>query len=113
MSVNEQIGPLMAEDFANQNISRMQEWFSKFDDASIVLEKHLGDLCLKSAIQRNQWLNVAFLVSVDDLPRKKDQIYDLQENLQQMAPLLLKSLIHRRGDSQLLMMEFLQDRVRL
>lgn len=113
MILNEQIGPFMAKDFANQNILRMQEWFSRFDDASSVLESQLGDLCLKSAIKRNQWLNVAFLISTDDLPRKKEQIYDLQENPQQIAPMLLKSLVHRSVDSQLVMMEFLQDRVRL
>lgn len=110
---NEQVGPLLAKDFANQNILRLDDWFRNFNRASESLEKELGDLCLKSAIQRNQWLNVAFLISVGDLPGKTEQIFGLQDNNQSLAPALLQSLVHRRSESQLGLMSFLQERIRL
>jgi hypothetical protein len=113
MSINKQVGPLITVDFRTQNICRLSEWFSKFNNAAEMLEEDLGFACLKYAIQENMWLTTTFLLKEPYLPRKALQLLHGAESPNAMCLMLIKSHVHKIECDQVALLQFLHERIRM
>jgi hypothetical protein len=113
VDIKDKVGPLIKEDFLCQDIFRVSEWFSTFEDAALILEKELHEAPLKYALRENLWLSAVFLMRYPGLYKKNLQIQVGMENSHQICPLLIRSHIHNHQDTKSELLQFLHDRVRL
>lgn len=113
MELNEKIGPLILEDFQNQNITRLKEWFTQFPNAYNALSNSLGSAPLKFTLVNNMWLSSSFLLSEHSVTNKLLQIKSAEENTQYLYPLIVQSHVQDNDGSKELILKFLHDRVRL
>ncbi len=113
MKIEEQIGDSLRNDFSDQNIHRLKEWFERFPEAPDVLTKKVGHAVLKKAFSENMWLSTTFLLNQPYLPQKRLQVQSAVDNTHEVCRLLIKSHIHGDCDSQHELLSFLQERARL
>lgn len=113
MSIKQQVGSVILNDFRQQNILRLQEWFTRFPEAPLLLEKELGGAALRYALTENMWLSASFLLRVPLLPHKGLQIQSAIENPHQVCPMLIQSHAHHVPSSMRELLSFLHDRVRM
>lgn len=113
MELNDKIGPLILEDFKNQNIMRLREWFLQFPNAYSALGSALGSAPLKYSLVNNMWLSSSFLLGNRTVTNKLLQIKASDENSQYVYPLLVQSHVQNNEGSKELILKFLHDRVRL
>jgi hypothetical protein len=113
MSVSNQVGPLIKEDFLKQDIASLEAWFERFPDACELLESSLGQASLKYAMRENMWLSTIFLLGCDNVPRKVLQIHTGVDNPHPICQNLIKSHVQNSPTSKHYVLKSLYDLVRL
>jgi hypothetical protein len=113
MDFKQQIGPLIAKDYFAQNPARLREWFDRFPEAPELLEKELGDGPIKHALRECMWVSLTFLLAQPNMKRKSLQVQTARGNEHVVCLMILQSQIQKIEKSQIELLSFLHDRVRL
>jgi hypothetical protein len=113
MEITDSVAKLMAQDFSAQHITHLQDWLQRFPDCPQILEKHLDVPILKYAMAENQWLLVAYLLRLPNVPQKALQVQTGQDNPHEICPLLLQAHMHSLPGSKKELLTYLHERISL
>jgi hypothetical protein len=113
LDIKQQIGPLLAKDYFDQNPIRLKEWFTRFPEAPELLEKEIGEAPIKHALRECMWVSLTFLLAQPNVARKMVQVQTAIDNDHFVCPLIIKSQVQKIPYSQIELLLFLQERVRI
>jgi hypothetical protein len=113
MDLENQVAPLIKNDFIDQNITRLRSWFESFPNAAEMLEKELGSPVITYAIREVKWLSLVFILSVPNVKSKSLQSINANDSEFELCLLIVKSNMQKLHSTQVKTLNYLHERVRL